>query len=148
MAKNGAGVAPHGGTLVDRVVRGVLREAAAERAVSLKKVGLSPTSVSDLELIAVGAFSPLTGFLTRDDYESVVEEMRLSNGVVWSIPITLPVSRELADELREGEEIALMEGDRILGIMELAERFEYDKEREARLAVSYTHLTLPTNREV
>jgi ATP sulfurylase len=138
MAKDGAGIAPHGGMLVDRVLRGVLKEAAQERAAGLKKVRLSPTSVSDLELIAVGAFSPLVGFLEKADYESVVQDMRLSNGTVWSIPITLPVSRELADELREGEEIALLEGDRILGIMELAERFEYDKEREAELVYRTT----------
>lgn len=138
MARNGAAIAPHGGSLVDRVLRGVLREGALERADNLRKVSLSPTSVSDLELIAVGGFSPLTGFLTKDDYDNVVQRMRLSNGVVWSIPITLPVSRELADELREGEEIALTEGDRILGIMELAERFEYDKEKEAELVYRTT----------
>jgi ATP sulfurylase len=143
MAKNGPGVTPHGGTLVDRVLRGVLREAAEERAASLKKVSLRPTSVSDLELIAVGAFSPLTGFMTREDYETVVEDMRLSNGLVWSIPITLPVSHEVADGLREGEEIALMEGDGILGIMELAERFEYDKEREAELVYRTTEEAHP-----
>jgi ATP sulfurylase len=138
MASNGAAIAPHGGSLVDRVLRGVLREGALERADTLRRVSLSPTSVSDLELIAVGGFSPLTGFLTKDDYDNVVQHMRLSNGVVWSIPITLPVSRELADELREGEEIALTEGDRILGIMELAERFEYDKEKEAELVYRTT----------
>jgi ATP sulfurylase len=143
MARNGAGIAPHGGALVDRVLRGVLREAALERAASLKKVGLSPISVSDLELIAVGAFSPLSGFMTRADYESVVEDMRLTSGVVWSIPITLPVSRELADQLREGEEIALWEGERILGIMELADRFEYDKEREAKLVYRTTEEAHP-----
>ncbi len=143
MARNGAGIAPHGGMLVDRVLRGVLKEAAEERAASLKKVSLSPTSVSDLELIAIGAFSPLTGFLAKSDYESVVQDMRLSNGLVWSIPITLPVSRELADELREGEELALMEGERILGIMELTERFEYDKVREARLVYRTTQAAHP-----
>jgi ATP sulfurylase len=138
MARNGVTIAPHGGMLVDRVLRGVLREAALERAASLKKVSLGPTSVSDLELIAVGAFSPLMGFMNKDDYESVVQDMRLSSGVVWSIPITLPVAREIADGLREGEEIALLEGDRILGIMEMTERFEYDKEREAELVYCTT----------
>ena len=138
MVRNGAAIAPHGGTLVDRVLRGVLREAALERAGSLKKVNLTPTAASDLELIAVGAFSPLTGFMTRADYESVVEDMRLSNGLVWSMPITLPVSREAADEVGEGEEIALVEGERILGIMEVAESFEYDKEREAQLVYRTT----------
>ncbi|NVM26374.1 MAG: sulfate adenylyltransferase, partial [Desulfobacterales bacterium] len=104
-------MAPHGGALVDRVLRGVVREAALERAASLKKIPLSPTAISDLELIAVGAFSPLTGFMTQADYRSVVEDMRLSNGLVWTIPITLAVSRQQADELLEGEEVALVEGE-------------------------------------
>lgn len=133
MARKEGAIAPHGGTLVDRVLRGVLKEAALERAAALRKVSLNPTAVSDLELIAIGAFSPLTGFMARADYESVLEDMRLSNGLVWTIPITLPVSRETADELKEGEEIALVEGERILGMMELAERFEYDRVREAEL---------------
>ena len=143
MAKNGGSIIPHGGTLVDRVLRGVLREAALERAAGLKKVSLSSTAVSDLELIAVGAFSPLTGFMTEADYESVVEDMHLSDGLVWSMPITLPISRHESDELKEGEEIALMEGERILGIMELAERFGYDRKREAELVYRTTEEAHP-----
>jgi len=138
MVKSGETIAPHGGTLVDRVLRGVLREAALERAGGLKKVSLTATAASDLELIAVGAFSPLKGFMARADYESVVEDMRLSSGLLWSMPITLPVPREVADELREGEEIALVEGERILGIMEVAQKFEYDKKREADLVYRTT----------
>jgi ATP sulfurylase len=138
MARNGEPIAPHGGTLVDRILRGEVREAALERAAELKRVSLGSTAVSDLELIGIGAFSPLTGFMTKADYESVVEDMRLTNGLIWSIPITLAVSRQEADELQKGEEIALMEGERILGIMELAERFEYDKEREAGLVYRTT----------
>jgi ATP sulfurylase len=138
MVKSGETIAPHGGTLVDRVLRGVLREAALKRAGSLKKVSLTATAASDLELIAVGAFSPLKGFMARADYESVVEDMRLSSGLLWTMPITLPVPREVADELREGEEIALVEGERILGIMEVAQKFEYDKKREADLVYRTT----------
>jgi len=89
-------------------------------------------SVSDLELIAVGAMSPLNGFMGRADYESVVDTMRLANGLVWSLPITLPVDKEVADEIREGDEIALYEGDHLLGLMTVEEKFEYDKRREAR----------------
>lgn len=143
MARNEGAIAPHGGTLVDRVLRGVSKEAALERAAALRKVSLNPTAVSDLELIAIGAFSPLTGFMARADYESVLEDMRLSNGLVWTIPITLPVSRETADELKEGEEIALVEGERILGMMELAERFEYDRVREAELVYRTTEEAHP-----
>ena len=143
MARKEGAIAPHGGTLVDRVLRGVLKEAALERAAALRKVSLNPTAVSDLELIAIGAFSPLTGFMARAEYESVLEDMRLSNGLVWTIPITLPVSRETADELKEGEEIALVEGERILGMMELAERFEYDRVREAELVYRTTEEAHP-----
>jgi len=90
-------------------------------------------AISDLELVAIGAFSPLTGFMTQRDYESVVETMHLASGLVWSIPITLPVTRQLADTLTEGEVVTLAEpGGRILGVLELAERYEYDREREAR----------------
>jgi ATP sulfurylase len=133
MPKNTYAIPPHGGALVDRVLRGTIREAALERAAHMKKVPLSPMTISDLELVAIGAFSPLTGFMTRADYESVVETMHLANGLLWSIPVTLPVPRQLADSLVEGQEVALVEPDgQILGILELAEKYEYDKEREAR----------------
>lgn len=132
-------IPPHGGVLIDRQLRGVLRDAVLERIYSLPRITLSPINVSDLELIGTGVFSPLTGFMTRRDYESVVEHMRLANGLVWSIPITLAVERERADALREGQEIALEEPNgNILGIMTLEEKFEYDKEREARLVYRTT----------
>ncbi|MGH2453195.1 MAG: sulfate adenylyltransferase, partial [bacterium] len=129
---------PHGGTLVDRVLRGTLREAMALEARRMPRVTLSPMAASDLELIALGAFSPLSGFLTRADYERVVEEMRLTSGLVWSLPVTLPVTRNEADGLEEGQEIALTvprdgeDGPAILGVLQLAEKFPYDREREAR----------------
>lgn len=125
----------HGGALVDRVLRGGLREAAHERALAMPKVYLSPMAASDLELIAVGAFSPLTGFMTSDQYRTTLDDMRLPNGLAWTIPVTLPVEQEQADALREGQEIALVEltdsGQNVMGIMELAEKFRYDREEEA-----------------
>jgi sulfate adenylyltransferase len=122
----------------------VVREAALKKAVGLKKIPLGPTAISDLELITVGAFSPLTGFMTQADYRSVLEDMRLSNGLVWTIPITLAVSRQQADELREGEAVALVErGNHILGILQVAEKFTYDKEREAAQVYRTTEDTHP-----
>lgn len=103
------------------------------RAETLKSIQLSPLSISDIELLSIGVYAPLTGFLTRADYDSVVDTMRLTDGSVWSIPITLSVSHEKAASIREGEEIALMEPDgRILATMIVQEKFEYDKQREAR----------------
>jgi sulfate adenylyltransferase len=124
-------IAPHGGQLVNRILRGALREAALEQAMSFPRVQLTRMAVSDLEMIAVGAFSPLTGFMGKADYDSVVDTMRLSNGLPWSIPVTLPVDDDTAAGLGEGQEIALMDGDHLMGVMTIAEKFLADKEREA-----------------
>lgn len=126
-------IAPHGGVLIDRMLYGDARLDAIARAARAPKLALSATNISDLELLAIGALSPLTGFIGKRDYDSVVESMRLANGLVWSIPITLAVTREIADTLREGDELALTEADgHILAVMTLAEKFEYDKTREAQ----------------
>ncbi len=130
---------PHGGALINRVLHGVVREAALERASALPTVSLTPTAVSDLELIAVGAFSPLTGFMGQAAYRTVLKEMRLPSGLAWTIPITLAVDAETAAGLAIGAEVALAEpSGRILGILELAEKFTYDKEEEARLVYRTT----------
>jgi sulfate adenylyltransferase len=125
-------IAPHGGQLVNRVLRGSLREAALERAQAFPNVQLTRMAVSDLEMIAVGVFSPLTGFMTKDEYDSVIDDMRLPNGLPWSIPVTLPVDDRTAAGLKEGQEIALMDGEHLMGIMTIAEKFPADVEREAR----------------
>jgi ATP sulfurylase len=137
-------LAPHGGMLVDRTLKGELRKAALERATGCKRVTLSSVGISDLELIAVGAYSPLTGFMTSADYRRVLEEMHLANGIAWSMPVTLPVSREEADALHEGEEVALIDSKgRIMGVLELTEKFTYDKEREAGLVYRTTDAAHP-----
>lgn len=128
-------IRPHGGVLVDRVLRGEMREAVRERAEQMIKVPLDPMGLSDLELIATGALSPLTGFMGRADYDRCVDELRLTSGVVWSVPVTLDVEGDLADRVREGQEVALSEGDRVLAVMEVAEKYPYGreiKEHEAR----------------
>ena len=125
-------IPPHGGQLVNRVLRGALREAALERAHSFPQVQLTRMAVSDLELIATGALSPLTGFMTRDDYDSVIDSMRLASGLPWTIPVTLPVGDDLAAGLAEDQEIALLDGEHLMGIMTIAEKYPADKEREAR----------------
>ncbi len=130
--KSVTGILPHGGTLVNRVLRGEVGKAVAERAQSLPRIALDSTRMSDLELIATGALSPLTGFMGQVDYEKVVREMRLASNLVWTIPVVLPVSRELAATLAEGQEVALCEGDRVLAVMEVREKFEYDKQLEAQ----------------
>jgi len=121
--------------LVDRVLRGEVREAVRERAERMVKVPLDPMGLSDLELLASGVLSPLSGFMLKANYDRCVEEMRLANGLVWSVPVTLSAEKELADRIKEGREVALCENNRVLAVMEVAEKYPYDqavKEREAR----------------
>ncbi|NTW03469.1 MAG: sulfate adenylyltransferase, partial [Oscillochloris sp.] len=109
------------------------REALLQEVRHLPSIVLSPLSISDVELLTIGAVAPLTGFLTHADYERVVGEMRLASGQVWSIPITLPVDREFANSINEGQRVALREPDgHILAIVTVQEKFAYDKLREAR----------------
>src|SRR2546425_12664948 len=85
-------IAPHGGTLVNRVVDGEERRSVFERARALPSLALHPRSVADLELIASGGYSPLTGFMGQADYQRVLHEMRLADGRPWPLPITLRAS--------------------------------------------------------
>jgi sulfate adenylyltransferase len=131
------GIRPHGGALIDRELHGIAREGALERAASLPHIELSEVNLSDIEMIATGALSPLTGFMTQDDYESVVDSMRLSSGVVWSIPVTLAVDEGVASGIHEGDEVALYQPANsaprhLVATMQVQEKFRYDKEREAR----------------
>lgn len=124
-------IAPHGGTLVNRILVGDAREEALERAATLPKIALNDLNLADLEMLANGALSPLTGYMGRADYESVVHNMRLANGLPWSIPVTLAVSSEAAANIREGQEVVLTEDERPLALLQVSEKFTYHKEVEA-----------------
>jgi len=127
------GNTPHGGKLVDRVASGLSREELIEEARSLPRILLSRRSVQDLEMIAIGAFSPLEGFMGREDYLSVLHGMRLSDGTVWTIPITLPASSDQIRGLKDEDRIALYgEEGGLAGILNLKEIYTYDKELEAK----------------
>ncbi|WP_202080117.1 sulfate adenylyltransferase [Caldalkalibacillus salinus] len=116
---------PHGGHLIDRTNLN-LDLSTIEREVVLDLMALS-----DLTLIANGAYSPLEGFLTREDYTPVVENMRLANGLVWSIPITLPVSRLHAETLHVGERVRLSYNGTVYGVLDVEDIYEPDKTSEA-----------------
>ncbi len=117
----------HGGELVDLVARGDERKALADRAAALARVDLSARQAADLELLAVGGFSPLRGFQGSDDWRRVVDEMRLADGLVWSIPVTLATQAEAS----VGDELALFSSDRLLAVLAVEEIFERDLEHEA-----------------
>jgi sulfate adenylyltransferase len=125
-------IRPHGGTLVHRIVDQAVRAEAAAKASRLKSVRLNAVQYSDVCCIATGVFSPLIGFVGERDYDSIVECMRLADGTVWSIPITLAVPADAAVSIGAGDTIALEDPDgRVGATMEVTARFGYDKRREA-----------------
>ena len=125
-------IAPHGGTLVQRFADADERRSWLARVTSLPQITLTRREISDLEMIAIGAFSPLEGFLGETDYESVVARMRLANGLPWTIPVTLAVTAAEERRYNPGSDVALVEeGGKPLAIFHLAEKYRPDKKREA-----------------
>ncbi|MCL2929390.1 MAG: sulfate adenylyltransferase [Trichodesmium sp. St16_bin4-tuft] len=126
------GIPAHGGHLINRIATPAERQEFIEKAESLPKIQLDKRALSDLEMIAIGGFSPLNGFMDKDDYESVVVDMRLKNGLPWSIPVTLSVSEEVAGSIKEGSWVGLSspEGE-FAGVLELTQKFHYNKAHEA-----------------
>ncbi|GIP24725.1 sulfate adenylyltransferase [Paenibacillus sp. J22TS3] len=126
-------ILPHGGTLVQRVVEGGERDKLLETAKGLKSLTINTWTISDLDLIGVGAFSPLTGFLNENDYKSVVDRMRLADGTVWSIPITLSVEPSDAAGLAVGDRVALKGEDGVIyGLIDVESIYTVDQAEEAR----------------
>jgi len=127
-------IPPHGGTLVARVLAEEARAETLGRAAELPQVVLDARAMSDLELLAVGALSPLDGFMGSADYRGVLEDMRLATGLLWTLPITLAVSAAEARRLREGRPVALAAPwGETLGLLDLVERYPWDRAEEARL---------------
>ncbi|MFC4736600.1 sulfate adenylyltransferase [Bacillus daqingensis] len=121
----------HGGTLINRLSE---NKAERDRAASLPVVTLRSWNLSDLELIGLGGFSPLTGFMDQDDYESVLRNTRLTDGSIWPVPITLPVTEKEAAFLSTGQEAALTdEKGTIYGLIKSRGTFRADLKREAEI---------------
>jgi len=126
------GIAPHGGTLINRLTSPEQRQIFLDKADTLPRVSLDERAFSDLVMIAIGGFSPLMGFMGQADYETVVTDMRLANGLPWSIPITLSVDEALAAELTQGQLVRLDDpSGRFVGVLELTEKYAYDKRHQA-----------------
>jgi len=126
------GIAPHGGELINRICTAEQRQEFLDKADVLPRVQIDDRAVSDLVMIAIGGFSPLTGFLGQADYERVVNEMHLENGLPWAIPVTLSVSEEIAATVKEGDLVRLDDASgRFVGVMQLTEKYTYDKMHEA-----------------
>lgn len=126
------GIAPHGGHLVNRIATHNQRLEFLDKADFLPRVKLDKRATSDVQMIAIGAFSPLMGFMEQADYQSVVETMRLANGLPWTIPITLSVDEAVAEPLQEGGLVRLDDPQgHFVGVLELTQKYRYDKIREA-----------------
>lgn len=133
MSTHTDGIAPHGGHLINRIATAAERQEFLDQADHLPQIQLDERATSDLVMIAIGGFSPLKGFLERADYETVVEDMRLTNGLVWSIPVTLSVSEEIADPLKEGNWVRLNDPEgNFIGVLELTQKYHYNKAHEAK----------------
>ncbi|MBW4483193.1 MAG: sulfate adenylyltransferase [Tildeniella torsiva UHER 1998/13D] len=125
------GIAPHGGTLVDRLATPDQTAQFLAQADTLPRVGLDERAFSDLVMIAIGGFSPLHGFMKQADYDTVVTDMRLADGLPWAIPVTLSVDEATAAPLVEGSLVRLDDSTgRFVGVLELEEKYTYDKARE------------------
>jgi sulfate adenylyltransferase len=120
-------IAPHGGELVDRTGE------RPDDLDALDIVTLTSRELSDLDMLASGALSPLEGFMGSDDYELVLDALRLASGLPWALPVCLAV-----DETPRGDRVALSDGSRVVAVLEVDEVFDYDKEREAQQAFRTT----------
>ena len=126
-------IAPHGGELILNRASGEEAVELKERSRSLPRIVVGSRQLADLEMLAIGAYSPLTGFMNGIEYRSVVNEMHLSNGLPWTIPVTLPVTTEQAASLRIGSQVALVDAqDALQAVMTVEEVNCYDKRLEAR----------------
>lgn len=125
-------VAPHGGALCDLLLKGDELKQAIKESIDLESLSLSPRQLCDLELLLNGGFSPLRGFLAREDYEGVVEKMRLANGTLWPMPICLDVDKSKSEKFKEGQKLALRDDEgHLLAVLLIEDKWEPDKLLEA-----------------
>jgi sulfate adenylyltransferase len=128
-------VPPHGGgRLAPRLVQAEERDAGAKRAQSLRKLRVTSREKGDLVMLGIGGFTPLEGFMSHADWQSVCDDMRLANGLFWPIPITLSTDVAMADSLPAGEDVALIDPDdgSVLAILGVQQKYRIDKAHECQ----------------
>ncbi len=134
---------PHGGQLVNRLLSATAYQNIQQELPSLRVITVDAWTLSDIDCIGIGAFSPLTGFMNEEDYASVVEHMRLKNGLVWSIPVTLAVDESYLD-LAIGEKVLLRGEDGIdYAVLTVESKYTPDKVKEAELVYRTTDQNHP-----
>lgn len=127
-------VPPHGSHLISRLLKGKELHGEKKKAKTLPKVHMTSRETSDLIMIGIGAFSPLDGFMGREDWKRICKEFKLTTGTFWPIPITLSVSKDEASGLTKGTEVALIdsESDELMGSMRVEEQYTIDKGYECK----------------
>ncbi|WP_236694009.1 sulfate adenylyltransferase [Sporosarcina globispora] len=128
---------PHGGKLINQI------DFSLDASDLTAEIEIDSMALSDLELIANGAYSPITGFLGKKDYESVIDNIRLSSGLVWSIPITLPADEKTAENLKIGDRIKLKHRNIVYGVLDLQEIYTPNKTMEAEKIFQTTNQNHP-----
>ena len=122
-------IKPHGNILINRVLKKEDAEKAKAKAKEFKAIALDEELVKDVKNIARGVYSPLTGFMGKDDFESVVHKMTLADGTIWSIPFVLDIDKKTADQLAVGEQIALVDDKKNpVALMNVREKYTYNKD--------------------
>ncbi len=136
-------IPPHGGKLIDLLLTGPEADRASAEAEHLPKVAIGRRELSDLEMMAVGALSPLTGFMGEKDYWSVIDEMHLESGLPWTIPVSLSVDEEGVKRIGGASRIALTLDDRPLALVDVEEIYRRDREAEAQSVFRTNDLAHP-----
>ena len=137
-------ILPHGGKLVERILGDEAKCEFLEEAHALPKLVLDAESLSDVNNLATGVFSPLEGFMGREDFNHVLGHMRLSNDLPWPIPIVLDVDKDQAGTLKVGKDVLLTnDAGESVAVLHLDEKYEYDRERMARQVFQTTDAAHP-----
>jgi sulfate adenylyltransferase len=132
-------ITPHGGRLIDLTVPADQAKALVAKAQGLPRLTLNPRETADLEMLATGAMSPLEGYMTREDYDAVVDGMHLKRGLAWTLPVTLSARADEAAAIREGGEVALFdEMGSLLAVLEVQSKWTPDKTHEAEKVLRTT----------
>lgn len=137
-------IAPYGGTLCNLVVEPEAAETLKSESGDFVSVILDERQLCDLELLLNGGFSPLRGFMDRATTESVIERMRLPDGTLWTLPVTLDIPTQLANRIEAGQKVALRDGEGfMLAVMAVTDKWQPDRQREAELVYETTSLEHP-----
>ena len=137
-------IKPHGGTLINRIAQGKEKEELIKQAQKFYKINIQDRFISDCEMISIGGFSPLTGFMDKNTAISVIEKMELPGGTIWSIPILLSISKSDYSKIKNGDEVILKDKhDRFIAIIEVSEKFTLDLENYCQKVFKTTEIAHP-----